>query len=188
MKKDLGVIPAVFPLPVLMIGTYNEDGTPDVMNAAWGTVCDTDKIAVCLGEHRTTENIRRTKVFTVALADASHAAEADFFAIASARRMGDKFARTGMTQTEGRFVHAPVVAEFPLTMECELAEIVRTEHFHGVIGKIVNVVADDSVLNADGKPDGAKLNAILFDQFGKNYFTVGSPVAKAWNAGLKWMD
>lgn len=187
MKKELGVMPAVFPLPVLMIGTYDENGTPDVMNAAWGTVCGMQEIVVCLGEHKTTENLRRTGAFTVAIADAAHVKEADFFGIASAAKMADKFARTGMTAVESKHVHAPVIEEFPLTMECELAEIVRTEHFHGVIGKIVGVVADEGVLTAEGKVDASRLNAILFDQFGRDYYTVGEPIAKAWNAGKEWM-
>ena len=187
MKKDLGVIPAVFPLPVLMIGTYDEDGVPDVMNAAWGTVCDMDKIAVCLGAHKTTENIAKTRAFTVALADAQHVKEADYFGIASARKTADKFARSGMTAVRSANVNAPIVEEFPLTMECELLEEVRTDNLHMLVGRIVNVVADERVLDENGKVDASKLGAIAFDQFGKSYRIVGDRVAGAWDAGVPLM-
>ncbi len=188
MKKDLGVVPAVFPMPVLMIGTYDADGVPDVMNAAWGTICDMDKVALCLGEHQTTKNIAQTGAFTVAIADAAHVKEADFFGIASAGKMADKFARSGMTAVKSTRVNAPIVEEFPLTMECTLLEQVRTESVEMVIGKIVNVVADECVLDEKGKVDAEKLGAISFDQFGKNYLTMGAKIAGAWKAGVPLMQ
>lgn len=184
MKKDLGVIPAVFPLPVLMIGTYDKDGVPDVMNAAWGTVCDMDKIALCLGAHKTTENIAQTGAFTVAIADARHVREADYFGITSACKTPDKFARSGLTAVRSKHVNAPIVEVFPLTMECTLLEEVRTDNLHMFVGKIVNVTADDSVLDDRGKVDAAKLGAIAFDQFGRSYRTMGEQIAGAWKAGV----
>ncbi len=184
MKKDLGVIPAVFPLPVLMIGTYDKNGVPDVMNAAWGTVCDMDKIAICLGVHKTTENIAETGAFTVAIADAQHVKEADYFGIASAGKTADKFARSGMTVVESTRVHAPIVEEFPLTMECTLLEEVHTDSLHMLVGRIVNVVADERVLDAQGRVDASKLDAIAFDQFGRGYRTIGNLIAHAWKAGV----
>lgn len=187
MKKNLGVLPAVFPMPVLMIATYDRNGTVDVMNAAWGTICDMDKIALCIEGHKTNENIEETKAFTVALADAAHTAEADFFGIASAGKMHDKFERTGMTAAKSEIVNAPVIEEFPLTMECELLETISTENFNGVIGKIVNVIADEKVLDEKGHVDAAKLNAIIFDQFGRGYYSVGERVGGAWNAGKDLM-
>lgn len=101
--------------------------------------------------------------------------------------MADKFARTGMTATKSTHVNAPVIEEFPVTMECELLEAVETEHFEAVIGKIVNVRAEESVLNEKGQVDVSKLNAIIFDQFGRNYFATGERVAGAWNAGKPLM-
>ena len=184
MKKDLGVVPAVFPLPVLMIGTYDENDVPDVMNAAWGTVCDMDKIALCLGAHKTTQNIAKTGAFTVALADAAHAAEADYFGIASAGKTPDKFARSGMTAVKSANVNAPIVEEFPLTMECTLLEEVHTDALHMLVGKIVNVVADETVLDETGKVDAGKLHAIAFDQFGRSYRAMGETVAGAWKVGV----
>ncbi len=187
MKKELGVLPAVFPMPVLMIASYDENGVVDVMNAAWGTICGMDKIALCIEGHQTDANIEKAKAFTVSLADAAHVKEADFFGIASGKTMPDKFARSGMTATKSAHVNAPIIEEFPVTMECELAEVIDTEHFHGVIGKIVNVTADERVLNEAGKVDISKLNAILFDQFGAGYYATGDQVAKAWNAGKEFM-
>ena len=184
MKKDLGAFPAVFPMPVLMIATYDENGVADVMNAAWGMICGMDKIALCLSEnHKTVKNIRAMKAFTVSLATKDTARESDFFGIASGNTMADKFDRSGFTAVKSSRVNAPVVQEYPLTMECELAEFVETEHFHAVIGKIVNVAADESILNAQGKVDVQKLDAISFDSFDAGYVSTGAPVGKAWSIG-----
>lgn len=188
MKKNLGVIPAVYPMPVLIVAAYNEDGTVNAMNAAWGTICDSDKILLCIDEdHKTTKDIRRMNAFTVSLADKAHMDVADFFGIATGNKMDDKFARTGYHAEKSAFVNAPVIEEFPLTMECELAEIVETEHLHAVIGKIVNVVADEKVLDEKDKVDPMKLEALIFDQFRHGYLATGEQVGKAWNAGAPLM-
>ena len=186
MRKDLGVFPAVFPMPVLMIATYGEDGTVDLMNAAWGTACGMDKVALCIYGHETNKNIDRTKAFTVAIADAAHMAEADYFGIASAGKVKDKFARTGLTATKSAWVNAPVIEEFPVTMECEYVETVNTEGVTCVVGRIVNVTAREEVLNERGKIDASKLDAILFDQFGNKYFRIGEEAGGAWKAGRKF--
>ena len=188
MKKDLGALPAVFPMPVLMIAAYDEAGVPNVMNAAWGTICDMDKIALVIDEdHKTTKNIRASKAFTVALADRAHMAEADFFGIATGNKMPDKFARSGLTAVKSARVNAPVIEEFPVVMECELAEIVETGHLHAVIGRIVNVAAEETVLNEKGKIDPEKLQALIFDQFYNGYYVAGEKVGRAWNAGAPLM-
>ena len=124
-KKDLGKIPAIFPMPVLMIGTYDEKGTVDVMNAAWGQVCDNDKIIISLTEsHKTVKNIKLNKAFTVALADRDHVEGADYFGIVSANNTQDKFERSGFTAIRSENVNAPIIEEFPIVMECELFEII----------------------------------------------------------------
>ena len=188
MKKDLGAVPGIFPMPVLMLASYDETGKVDVMNAAWGTACGMDKIALCISEgHKSTANIRKSGAFTVALADAPHVREADFFGIASGNKMDDKFERTGMTAVRSSRVHAPIIEEFPLTMECEVCEIVETEHFHAVIGRIVNVVADETVLDENGKVDAAKLGVIAFDPFRSGYYAVGEKVGDAWKTGKDLM-
>ena len=188
MRKDLGVVPAVLPMPVLMVAAYDGKGTVQVMNAAWGMVCDMDKIALFIDEdHATTKAIRQTKAFTVSLADKEHMDVADYYGIATGNKMADKFARSGYHEEKSAHVNAPVITEFPVTMECELAEIIETENLHAVIGKIVNVSADEKVIAENGKVDAAKVNALIFDQFQNGYYVVGEQVGKAWNAGAGLM-
>ncbi|MCR5300481.1 MAG: flavin reductase [Erysipelotrichaceae bacterium] len=185
MKKNLGSLPAVYPMPVLMIGTYDEDGKADVMNAAWGQICDYDKIFISLSEdHKTCANFVKTKAFTVALADADHLAEADWFGTVSGNDTEDKFERTGMHAEKSEFVNAPVITEFPLTMECELIRILETDGIYGVIGRIVNVKAEESILNAEGKVDIGKTNFAMFDQFSNAYYGTGEKLANAWDIGV----
>lgn len=189
MKKDLGALPAVFPMPVLMVAAYDENGVPNVMNAAWGQICGTDKIALFISKpHKTTKNILATGAFTVALADKDHVAPADYVGIASGNNTADKFAKSGLHETKSKFVNAPVIEEFPLTMECELLETVETDNVYMTVGKIVNVLAEESVLAENGKVDPAKLNVIAFDNFQSGYYEIGDQVATAWNAGKALMD
>ncbi len=188
MKKDLGAVQAVFPMPVLMVAAYNDDGTPNVMNAAWGMICEQDQIALFLDpEHKTTKNMRARKAFTVALADRAHMAEADFFGIASGNTMPDKFARSGLTARKSSFVDAPVVEEFPVVMECELIDVIEKGSFFCAVGRIVNTAADERVLNEKGTIDAAKLDALMFDTFGHGYYSVGEKAGQAWNAGAGLM-
>lgn len=188
MRKDLGKQPAVFPMPVLMVAAYDENGTVNVMNAAWGTVCGMDKIALIIDEdHKTTKNIRKSKAFTVSLADRDHMAAADFYGIATGNKMEDKFARSGCHAERSAHVNAPIITEFPVALECELAEIVQTENLHAVVGTIVNVSADETVLSEGGKVDPLKLNALIFDQFQSGYYVATEKVGQAWNAGKEIM-
>ncbi len=185
MKKDLGKVAAVFPMPVLMIGTYGVDGKVDVMNAAWGQICDYDKIIISLTEsHKTVENIKLKKAFTVALADRDHVDVADYFGIVSGNNKTDKFEKSGYHAVRSEKVDAPIIEEFPIVMECELFEIIDTESIYGIVGKIVNTRANEEVLSANGKVDVRKLNALMFDQFQSGYYTVGEKIAEAWNAGM----
>ncbi len=188
MKKNLGVVPAVYPMPVLIVAAYDENGKVNAMNAAWGMICGMDKIALFIDEdHKTTQNLLKTKAFTVALADQAHMDVADFFGIATGNKMDDKFERTGYHAVKSGFVNAPVIEEFPLVMECELAEVVQTENMYAIVGKIVNVAAEEAVLSEKGKVDPARLNALIFDQFQHGYYVSGDQVGKAWNAGAGLM-
>ena len=188
MRRDLGKQPAVFPMPVLMVAAYDNNGTVQVMNAAWGMICDMDKIALFIDEdHATTKAIRATKAFTVSLADKDHMDVADYFGIATGNKVPDKFARSGYHQEKSGHVNAPVITEFPVTMECELAEITETENLHAVVGRIVNVSADEKVLSENGKIDPVKLNTLIFDQFQNGYYVATEKVGKAWNAGADLM-
>lgn len=188
MRKDLGKHPAVFPMPVLMVASYDGNGTIQVMNAAWGMICDMDKIALFIDEdHATTKAIRQTKAFTVSLADRDHMDVADYYGIATGNKMPDKFAKSGYHAEKSAHVNAPVITEFPVTMECELAEITETENIHAVVGTIINVSADEKVLSEDGKVDPLKLNALIFDQFRSGYYIASEKVGQAWSAGKEIM-
>ena len=186
--KDLGSLPAVFPMPVLMVGTYGEDGKVDVMNVAWGGICGIDKIALNLApERKTLKNIQAKKAFTVALADEAHLKEADFLGTASGNVMADKFERTGLHAVKSKNVDAPAIKEFPLTMECKLEEVRECFGEMRVVGTIVNVLADEKVLDESGKVDASKLGAVMFDQFRNTYYTAGKEIAKAWRVGADLM-
>lgn len=188
MKKDLGIKPYLFPMPVLMVSTYNEDGTVDVMNMAWGGICAHNMVSLNIGEaHKTSENIKRTGAFTLSIADVAHIEAADYFGIASGNDTPDKFARTGLTATKSEKVDAPIVEEFPVTLECRVAEDKMEAYGHHVIGEIVGVLAEESVLNEDGKVDIAKLGAFAFDQFQNGYYAIGEKVGEAWVTGKSLM-
>ena len=188
MKKDLGLVQAVYPMPVLMVAAYDENEKVNVMNAAWGQICDEDKIILFIGEGKKTWlNIQESKAFTVALADKDHMEAADFFGITSGNKISDKFERTGYTAIKSSFVNAPIIDEFPVVMECELAEVSETESFYCIVGKIINTAAEEKVLSENGKVDPAKLQALIFDQFQHGYYVSGEQVGKAWNAGAGLM-
>ena len=188
MRKDLGKQPALFPMPVLMIAAYDENGTVQVMNAAWGMISGMDKIALFIDEsHATTKAIRKTEAFTVSIADRDHMYVADYYGIATGNKMPDKFVKSGYHAKKSEHVNAPVIQEFPVAMECELAEIMETENLHAVVGTIMNVSVDEKVLSDNGKIDPMKLNALIFDQFQSGYYVVGGKVGQAWNAGKEIM-
>lgn len=188
MLKDLGVKPYSFPMPVLMIATYGDDGKVDVMNMAWGGVCAENMVALNIDEdHKTSENIKKRGAFTLSIADIDHIEEADFFGIATGNKMHDKFEKSGLHAVKSTRVDAPVVEEFPLTMECRVVECQHTVYGFRVLGEIVNVLADEKVLDGKGKVDPTKLNAFVFDQFQSGYYAVGEKVGQAWQTGAKLM-
>ena len=185
MRKKLNVTDAIFPMPVLMIATYNEDGSVNVMNAAWGTMLDNDKVALNLSEtHKTVKNIKARKGFTVSIADAAHVTQADYFGVVSGNNNPKKFENSGLTATRSEAVDAPIVNEFPVCMECEFIEFQGGENGIGVIGKVLNVTADESVMNGD-KIDVSLVNAIAFDPYTHGYYKVTERVGEAFKDGLK---
>lgn len=189
MRKNLGVQPALFPMPVTVVAAYDENGVVCALNAAWVQICGHDKIALFIDDnHKTTANIMQTKAFTVSIADVPNMKAADFFGIATGNKMPDKFERTGYHAVKSEFVNAPVITEFPVTLECELAEVVNTENLHAVVGKIVNVSADENVIGDKDKIDPAKVNALVFDQFQSGYYSIGEKAGQAWNAGKELMN
>ena len=188
MKKDLGVQPAVFPMPVLMIVTYGKNDKVDVMNMAWGGICAENMVALNLDEdHKTTENIKKRGAFTLSIADIPHLDESDFFGIASGNKMEDKFERTHMHAKKSTRVDAPIIEEYPITLECKVVELQHTVYGFRVLGEILNVVADENVLDERGKVDPTKINAFVFDQFQNGYYKIGEKVGHAWKNGVKYM-
>jgi len=181
MRKDFGKQTWLSPMPVLIIGTYDENGTPNAMNAAWGGTWDYNKVFVSLSEHKTTKNLRLKKAFTLAFADAKHVAQADYVGIVSANRVPDKIAKSGLKTEKSKFVDAPIFTDFPLSLECNV------ESFEDgtLIGEIVNASADESVLDANGNVDVTKLHTITYDPIGHNYIELGKIVGKAFSDGKK---
>ncbi|MCD7732091.1 MAG: flavin reductase family protein [Oscillospiraceae bacterium] len=185
MRRDIKTTEAIFPMPVLMIATYNEDGSIDVMNAAWGTMLERDYIILNLTEtHKTVQNIKARKAFTVSIADSKHVVEADYFGVVSGNKVPDKFAKSGLTAKKSERVDAPIINEFPLCMECEFIEYQDDQYGCGVIGKIVNTTADEAVLT-DGKVDIEKVSAIAFDPYTHGYYKVTERVGEAFKDGMK---
>lgn len=185
MKKNINVTEAIFPMPVLMVATYNEDGSVDVMNAAWGTMLERDHVVLNLTQtHKTVKNIMKRKAFTVSIADAMHVQEADFFGCVSANFDKNKFEKSGLTVTRSKLVDAPIVNEFPICLECEFIEYQSDTYGCGVIGKVINVSVEDRILK-DGKVDIDKLQAIAFDPYTHGYYKVGGRVGNAFKDGLK---
>ena len=185
MKKQIKTTEAIFPMPVLLISTFNEDGTVDVMNAAWGTMLERDQVALNLTEtHKTVQNIKVRKGFVVHIADAKHVVEADYFGIVSGNKEPDKFAKSGMTFTKSDLVDAPVINEFPIALECEFIEYQNDATGIGVIGKVLRSSVEEGLLK-DGKVDIDSLEAIAFDPYTHGYYKVGGRVGEAFKDGLK---
>jgi flavin reductase (DIM6/NTAB) family NADH-FMN oxidoreductase RutF len=183
MRKDFGAKPILYPQPVLIIGTYNEDGTPNAMNAAWGGLCGANKLIIDLAAHKTTDNILRNKEFTVAVADAPHMVEADYVGLVSGNKVPDKLTKAGLHTVKSDKVNAPIIEEFPMTLECRLLRVTED----GIVGEIVNVCADERVLDEKGQIDPAKVQAITYDPVRHTYIQLGNTVGNAFSDGKKLM-
>ena len=188
MKKELGVNPYLFPMPVLMIATYSDGDVVNVMIMAWGGICADNMVSLNIEEdHKTSENIKKHGAFTLSIADIPHIEAADFFGIATGNKMPDKFERSGLTAVKSEKVDAPIVQEFPLTLECKVVEDKMEVYGHHIIGEIIGVLADESVLDETGKVDVTKLNAFVFDQFRNGYYAIGEKIGQAWHTGTPLM-
>lgn len=185
MKKEINTTQAIFPMPVLMISTFNEDGSVDVMNAAWGTMLSRDMVALNLSEtHKTVENIKARKGFVVHIADAKHMLEADWFGVVSGKKDPEKFAKSKMTFEKSELVDAPIINEFPIAIECEFIEYQDGERGIGVIGRVLRTSVEEAHL-IDGKVDIDSIEAISFDPFTMGYYKVGGRVGNAFKDGLQ---
>lgn len=184
MRKNFGAKPYTYPQPVLIIATYDENGTADAMNAAWGGISRETQISLCLSAgHKTTKNILARRAFTVSMADAAHVVECDYVGIASANDVPDKLERAGFHTTKSELVDAPLIDELLMALECKLVSF--DEETCRLVGEIVNVSADERILGENGKIDPAKLEPITFDPVNNTYLKLGEKVGNAFRDGLK---
>lgn len=183
MRKNLGAKAILYPMPVLIIGSYDENGVPDAMNAAWGGISEETQISICVSEdHKTTANILSRKAFTVSIADAENVIAADYVGVVSGNNEPDKIKKAGWTAVKSENVDAPLFNELPLALECKL--ISYDEEACRLVGEIVNVCADERILT-DGKVDLSKFSPITYDPVNHDYLTLGNKVGKAFSDGLK---
>lgn len=181
MRKNFGTKAWFYPLPVLIVGSYDEEGNADAMNAAWGGLYNANMVELCLSAgHKTTQNIKAKGAFTISFADAAHVAACDYVGMVSANDTPDKMEKAGFTTEKSTFVDAPVICELPMTLECRLAKITEDGN---IIGEIVNINADESILGGDGLIDAAKLQAISFDPVHNDYLVMGEKVGNAFEDG-----
>lgn len=182
MRHNFGPKPMLYPMPVFIIGTYNEDGTPNAMNAAWGGISEETEISICVDSaHKTAENILARKAFTVSMATAQFAAACDYVGIVSGNKEPEKFTKAGFHASKSAFVDAPLIDELPMALECEL--ISYDPETCRLVGKIVNVCAEETVLDDKGKVDVAKLRPISYDPMSHHYLVLGEIVGQAFHDG-----
>lgn len=187
MKKSIGAKTIVYPTPVFIVGTYDKDGKPDVMAAAWGGIASSQPpcISISLQKQRyTLENINKTEAFTISIPSEEHVAEADYFGIVSGRD-ADKFSDSGLTPVKSEIVNAPYIKEFPLILECKLIHKVDLGMHIQLTGEIMDVKVDESASDSNGIPDINKIKPFLFDPAGMAYYGVGKNLGKAFNIGNK---
>jgi len=182
--KSFGQKAWVLPQPVLIIGTYNSDGTPNAMNAAWGGQWDSKEIMISMGAHVTTENLARCDEFTVAFATKETMVASDFVGIVSAKNDPEKMLKTGWMATKAEHVNAPVFTDFPMTMECRiLRKIDESEEGYYIVAEIVNILVDEAYIGEDGKPDVEKMQLITYEPIHHGYVELGKRVGNAFADG-----
>lgn len=183
MRKNFGSKSWLYPMPVLIIAAYDEAGVPNAMNAAWGGMFTDEHIGICISQgHKTTKNILATKAFTVSMATAEQVVACDYVGIVSGNRERDKVAKAGFTTERSEVVNAPIIKELPMTLECEMVSY-DEESCH-LVGRIVNVSADESILT-DGKIDYAKLRPITYDPVNHHYVELGAKAGNAFSDGKR---
>ena len=184
MRKNFGSKAWCYPMPVFIVGTYDENGKPNAMNAAWGGIDYDDQINLCLSaEHKSTINLQKTKAFTVSMGTVEQLVACDYVGIISGNKVADKFEKAGWHATKSKFVNAPIIDELPMTIECELVSY-DPEMCH-LVGRIVNVSADESILDENGKIDPKKLRPITYDPVHHKYIELGDAVGNAFSDGRK---
>jgi len=187
MKKSLGAKTILYPTPVLIVGTYDKAGKPNAMTVAWGGICCSRPPCVAVSIRKacyTYENIVERKAFSVSIPSDTQVAEADYLGIASGRDE-DKFALAGLTPARSELVDAPSVEEFPFVLECTLFDTIEIGLHTQFIGEIIDIKAEESVLNDKGVPEMARVRPILFAPETRAYYGVGGYLGKAFSIGRK---
>ncbi len=179
-RVNFGAKPFLYPMPVFIVGTYDENGVPNAMNAAWGSITDMKEISISMSEHKTTANLAKTGAFTVSMATEDFVVPCDYVGVESANKVPDKFAKAGFHATKSEFVNAPLIDELPMALECK----VKSFEDGILIGEIVNVNADEKILT-NGQIDPEKLKPITYDPVNQTYIGLGKKVGKAFQDGLK---
>ena len=183
MRKDLGPKPILYPQPVLIIATYDAQGIPNAMNAAWGGISEENEITICIDSgHKTAANLKARGAFTVSMADEAHVAACDYVGIVSGNKEPHKLEKAGFHTMKSTFVDAPLIEELPMALECRVKSY--DEDTCRLVGEIVNVCADERILS-DGKIDPKKLRPITFDPVHHTYIALGEPVGRAFFDGTK---
>ena len=183
MRKNFGAKEMCYPMPVYIIGTYNEDGTPNAMNAAWGGVTEEAQLTICVDAgHKTAKNLVARKAFTVSMGTAKQLQGCDYVGIVSGNKVPNKFAKAGFHATKSPFVDAPLIDELPMALECEVISY-DTQSCH-LVGRVVNVCVDEAYLDGDGKVDVSKLQPITYDPMHHHYLVLGEKVGQAFHDGL----
>ncbi|HAP02703.1 MAG TPA: flavin oxidoreductase [Lachnospiraceae bacterium] len=184
MKKNFGAKPFIYPQPVLIVASYGEDGSVDAMNVAYGGVVNSNRIQINIGaRHKSSENIKAKQAFTVSIADAKHVEAADYLGIVSGHDEPNKIEKAGLHTVKSEFVDAPVIEEFPITLECKVEEIKQYDQTLRIVAEIVNVLVDDSVLGDGDVIDTDKLEAISLAPSSHKYVKIGGDVADAFSCG-----
>lgn len=184
MRKNFGAKPYTYPQPVFIIATYNDDGSPNAMNAAWGGISEHNEIALCLSVgHKTTRNILKRKAFTISMAEEACLTACDYVGIVSGNTVPDKFSKAGFHAVKSDSVDAPLIEELSVAVECRLKDYNPNTCI--LLAEIVNVSVDERVLSEDGRVDPSKVRPICFDPFNDDYLLVGSKVGNAFSDGKK---
>ncbi len=183
MRKNFGAKTWLYPMPVLIVGSYDENGVPNAMNAAWGGIYDTNQVMVCLADdHKTTDNIKKSGAFTLSFATAKTVVPCDYVGIVSANDVPNKLEKAGFHTVKSEFVNAPIIEELPMSVECKLIKF----NEDGIcVGEIVNISADEGILDENGRVDAKKLDPIIYDSVSHGYWSFGEKVGQAFSDGKK---
>lgn len=185
MKKNLGAKLLVYPTPVLVISTYDNEGRPNAMTAAWGGICCSSPPCVAISLRKATytySNLMEKKAFTINIPSENYTKEADYFGMVSGKKE-DKFAKTALTPVRSEIVDAPYIKEFPINLECKIIQITEIGLHTQFIGEVMNIKIDDTIQEKGDQPIIEQINPLIFAPDSRNYYTIGEQVAQAFSIG-----